>query len=239
VKKQDSGTNIKEIPEITTVKMGFVDSYIIKGKADTKGENSWILVDCGISGSEGKILGTLKSLGGKPEKVSLIILTHAHQDHSGAVKELQGITGAKVAIQREDAEYLVKGISAKVTPVTGFAKFMARLIKSRPQNKKGGVTPDIIIEDGLDLNEFGVNGIVMPTPGHTKGSVSVFLNSGSCIVGDIFGKMLGRVTKSMFCNDPEENSKSIVKIMGSNAVNLYLSHSGKCTIGEVKKVFSP
>jgi hydroxyacylglutathione hydrolase len=239
LEKQNSSTNIKDIPEVTTVKMGFVDSYLIKGKADTSGENSWILVDCGISGSEGKILGTLKSLGGKPEKVSLIILTHAHQDHSGAVKELQKITGAKVAIQREDAEYLAKGISAKVTPVTGFAKFMARLIKSRPQNKKGGTTPDIIIEDVLDLNGFGVNGMVIPTPGHTKGSVSVFLNSGNCIVGDIFSKTLGRVSSSMFCNDPEENSKSIGKIISSNAVNLYLSHGGKCTINEVKKVFSP
>jgi hydroxyacylglutathione hydrolase len=239
VVKQNSGINIKEIPEVTTVKMGFVDSYIIKGKADAKGENSWILVDCGISGSEGIILGTLKSLGGKPEKVSLIILTHAHRDHSGAVKELQRITGAKVAIQREDSEYLVKGISAKVTPVTGFAKFMARLIKSGPQNKKGGTTPDIIIENELDLNEFGVNGKVMSTPGHTKGSVSVFLNSGSCIVGDIFGKTLGKVASSMFCNDPEENRKSIGKITGSNATNLYLSHGGKCTINEVKKIFLP
>jgi hydroxyacylglutathione hydrolase len=239
VEKQDSNTNVKEIPEVTTVRMGFVDSYIIRGKADAKGENSWILVDCGISGSEGKILRTLKSLGGKPEKVSLIVLTHAHQDHSGAVKEIQRITGAKVAIQREDGEYLVKGISAKVTPVTGFAKFMARLIKSGPQNEKAGTTPDIIIENGLDLNEFGVNGKVIPTPGHTKGSVSIFLNSGSCIVGDIFGKTLGKVTSSMFCNDIEENRKSIGKIIGSNAVNLYLSHGGKCTIDEVKKVFAP
>jgi hydroxyacylglutathione hydrolase len=239
VEKKNKGTNTKEIPEVTTVKMGFVDSYIIKGKADAKDENSWILVDCGVSGSEGKISGTIKSLGGKPEKVSLIILTHAHQDHSGAVKELQRITGAKVAIQREDAEYLVKGISAKVTPVTVFAKFMARLIKSKPQNKKDGTTPDIIIENELDLNEFGVNGKVLSTPGHTKGSVSVFLNSGSCIVGDIFGKTLGRVTSSMFCNNPEENRKSIGKIIGSNAINLYLSHGGKCTINEVKKVFSP
>ena len=239
MEKQNTSIKINEIPEVTTVKMGFVDSYIIKGQVNAKGENSWILVDCGIYGSEGKILRTLKSLGGKPEKVSLIILTHAHQDHSGAVKELQRITGAKVAIQREDAEYLVKGISAKVTPITDFAKLMARLIKSRPQNKKGGITPDIIIENELDINEYGVNGKIMSTPGHTKGSVSVFLNSGNCIIGDILGKTLGMVTGGMFCNDLEENRKSIGKIIGSNATNLYLSHGGKCTINEVKKVFSP
>jgi hypothetical protein len=42
----------------------------------------------------------------------------------------------------------------------------------------------------------------------------------------------------MFCNDLEENRKSIGKIIGSNALNLYLSHGGKCTINDIKKVFS-
>ena len=236
--KKNPDISIKEIPEVTIVKMGFVDSYVIKGKANENGENSWILVDCGISGSEGKILRTLKCLGGNPQKVSLLILTHAHRDHSGAAKELQAATGAKVAIQKEDAQYLVKGISAKVTPVTGFARFMARLIKAGPQNEKGGITPDIIIENKLDLNEFGVKGKVISTPGHTKGSVSVFLDSGNCIIGDILGKSLGRVAPVMFCNDVEENKKSIGKILDSNAVYLYLSHSGKCTTNEVKKVFA-
>ncbi len=218
--------------------MGFVGSYIIKGGPDEKGENSWILVDCGISGSEGKILKVLESLGGNPKKVSLIILTHAHQDHSGSVKELQELTGAKVAIQKEDVQYLVQGVSAKVTPTTGFARLMARFIKHRPQSEKGGIVPDIIIENELDLNEFGVNGKAISTPGHTEGSLSVFLESGNCMVGDIIGKSLGRVATGMFCNDPEENRKSIGIIMGSNARHLYLSHGGKCTIEEVKKVFA-
>ena len=238
MEKKNIGINIK-IPEITIVKMGFVDSYIIMGKSDEEDQSSWIIVDCGISGSEGRILDTLASLGGNPKKVSLIILTHAHQDHVGSVKELQMITGAKVAIQREDAKYLVEGISAKVTPVTGFAKFMARLIKHRPQGQKGGLMPDIIIENELDLNVFGVKGKAVSTPGHTEGSLSVFLDSGNCIIGDILGKSFGRVATGMFCNNPEENRKSIGTIMDSNARYLYLSHSGKCTMDEVKKVFAP
>jgi hypothetical protein len=43
----------------------------------------------------------------------------------------------------------------------------------------------------------------------------------------------------MFCNDLEENRKSIGKIIDSNARYLYLSRGGKCTINEVKKVFVP
>lgn len=230
-----SNINKKIIPEVTAVKMGFVDSYIIRGYADLSGENCWIMVDCGVAGSERKILKAMDNLGIKPDKISLIILTHAHMDHTGDVKELQEITGAKVAIQKEDAEFLGKGINAKVTPVTKFAGFMLKFMKYVPQKDKNGVMPDVIIENELDLNLFGVKGRVISTPGHTKGSVSVLLDSGNCIVGDLIGKTFGKARPGLFCNDIQENLKSIKKLVNLNAKKLYLSHGGQCGIQDVKK----
>jgi hydroxyacylglutathione hydrolase len=235
MQKKNLNINKYKIPEVTAVKMGFVDSYIIKGDADLTGENSWVIVDCGVAGSERKILKTMDILGIKPGKISLIVLTHAHMDHTGNVKELQKITGAKVAIQKEDAEFIIKGINAKVTPVTGFAGFMLKFMKYVPQKDKNGTTPDLIIENELDLNLFGVSGRVISTPGHTKGSISVLLDSGNCIVGDMIGKTFGKVKPGLFCNDIEENIKSIKKLINLNAKNLYLSHGGQCGIQEVKK----
>jgi hydroxyacylglutathione hydrolase len=235
MEKKNLNINKQKIPEVTAVKMGFVDSYIIKGNADLTDENSWVIVDCGVSGSERKILKIIDNLGIKPGKISLIILTHAHMDHTGNVKELQRITGAKVAIQKEDAKFLIMGINAKVTPVTGFAGFMLKFIKYVPQKDKIGITPDVIIENELDLNLFGVRGRVISTPGHTKGSISVLLDSGNCIVGDMIGKTFGKVKPGLFCNDIEENLKSIKKLINLNAKNLYLSHGGQCGIQEVKK----
>jgi hydroxyacylglutathione hydrolase len=140
-----------------------------------------------------------------------------------------------VAIQKEDSKFLIMGINAKVTPVTGFARFMLKFIKHVPQKDKNGITPDVIIENELDLNLFGVKGRVISTPGHTKGSVSVLLDTGNCIVGDMIGKTLGKVKPGLFCNDIEENLKSIRKLVNLNAKNLYLSHGGQCGIHEVKK----
>jgi len=235
MEKKNKNISKNKNTEVAVVKMGFVDSYIIKGNADLNGENSWIIVDCGVAGSERKILKTMNIFGIKPENVSLIILTHAHIDHIGNVKFLQKITGAKVAIQKEDSSYLIEGINAKVTPVTGFARFMLRFLKYVPQKEKNGINPDVIIENELDLNEFGVKGSVVSTPGHTKGSVSIFLDSGNCIVGDVIGKQFGKVKPGLFCNDTEENLKSIKKIVDYKAKNLYLSHGGRCGIQEVKK----
>ena len=45
---------------------------------------------------------------------------------------------------------------------------------------------EIAIGDkGLDLAAFGVAGRVIPTPGHTPGSVSVLLPGGQALVGDL------------------------------------------------------
>jgi glyoxylase-like metal-dependent hydrolase (beta-lactamase superfamily II) len=45
-------------------------------------------------------------------------------------------------------------------------------------------TPDILLNnDPYPLAEFGIDGEIIHTPGHTVGSVSVILNSGEAFVG--------------------------------------------------------
>lgn len=136
--------------EITTVKMGFVNSYIIKGK------NRLILVDAELPGNAQKILNKVQEIGFKANQVSLIILTHVHFDHTGSLKELKNITGAKVAVHKNDAPYLMEGKSAEAVPITGFGKFMMRMVKNRPPKIKEKVKPDILIGDKMDLDEFGI-----------------------------------------------------------------------------------
>ena len=216
--------------EITTIKMGFVNSYIIKG------ENKIILIDTGLQGSTNKIIKKIEEIGFKTDQVSLIVLTHAHLDHFGSVKQLQKITGAKIAIHKNDAPYLIEGKSAEVTPISGFGKFMMRIVKNR-SSKIDGIKPDILIEDEMDLNEFGVKGKVISTPGHTEGSVSIFLYSGKCIVGDTLGSSFGKPAYGMFCNDLSKLKESIIKIKNSNIKEVYLSHGGIISIDKIRKSF--
>lgn len=58
--------------------------------------------------------------------------------------------------------------------------------------KFDAVPADIPLCDGMKLNEFGVDATIMETPGHTPGSVSVFLPDGDAIVGDLLmGGIMG------------------------------------------------
>jgi hydroxyacylglutathione hydrolase len=47
------------------------------------------------------------------------------------------------------------------------------------------VEPGILIDEEMDLLEFGISGRVIHTPGHTGGFISLRTNSGEAFVGDL------------------------------------------------------
>lgn len=176
-------------------------------------------------------------MGYKAGQVSLIILTHANFDHYGSIKELKDITGAKIAVHKNDSQYLIQGKSAEVTPISPMGKFVMLITNNRSQKKKQGIKPDILIKDEMDFNRFGVKGKVISTPGHTEGSISILLDGGECIIGDMLGSTFGRLNYGSFCNDINMLKESIIKIKDSNAKIVYLSHGGACTIDKIRKAF--
>jgi glyoxylase-like metal-dependent hydrolase (beta-lactamase superfamily II) len=95
-----------------------------------------------------------------PANIELIILTHAHYDHWGAVEEVSFQTGAKIAIHTKDAGLLSDDISSVA------AMFGAH---------GACFQPDIILNDS-ELIGLG-NGSdleVINTPGHTQGSICLY-----------------------------------------------------------------
>ncbi|MBN1298087.1 MAG: MBL fold metallo-hydrolase [Actinobacteria bacterium] len=215
--------------EIITINMVFVNSYIIKGN------NKIIIVDAGLPGNAGKIVNKIKDIGFNISDISLIILTHAHLDHFGSLKKLKDMTKAKIAVHKEDAAYLSAGKSAEVVPVTRFSRIMMSMIKKIAERPADKIKIDILIEDELDLNIFGISGKVISTPGHTDGSVAIFLDSGKCMVGDTIGSSFGRPIAGMYCKDMKKMKDSINIIKKLNAKEIYLSHGGILNIEKIQK----
>ncbi len=69
--------------------------------------------------------------------------------------------------------------------------------------------PDILIDGPLELEEYGVRGRVIPTPGHSPGCVSVLLKSGDAIAGDLIFPSIPSEKPSLtfWADDPAEAQK--------------------------------
>jgi glyoxylase-like metal-dependent hydrolase (beta-lactamase superfamily II) len=108
-----------------------------------------------------------------------------------------------------------------------------------------GTEPDILIDQEMDLQSYGVDARVILTPGHTSGSISVITGEGEAIVGDIMmGGHLGgvifphRPRYHYFADDLNTVRASIKKVMDHSPKKIYVGHGGPLEPEAVIKYFS-
>ncbi len=107
-----------------------------------------ILIDTGYSNTLYLVLRSIYELGFNPKDIKYIINTHWHGDHTEGTMAMVDLTGAKTLIGRYDAEKVKKYF-----------------------------VPDILVKDGDVLSLGNVTISFMETPGHTKGTISIFFET--------------------------------------------------------------
>ncbi len=134
-------------------------------------EEEITLIDAGLRGSVPAIARAISKLGRSIEEVSLIIITHNHLDHIGGLPELRKISGARVAIHRDDLNFRQKGL-----PYRGWLKAIMKapfIPAVWPFAYATEKDVDIVLQGGEVLSPLG--GLeVIHTPGHTPGGISLY-----------------------------------------------------------------
>jgi hydroxyacylglutathione hydrolase len=214
--------------------MPIANAYAIHGERT-------VLVDTGTPGNARRILGRLERHGIRPHDVSLILLTHGHLDHFGSALELRDLTGAPIAIHADDAGALRSGHNPPLTPINATARCMAPFF----QRHVTPFEPDLLVDDGQQLGAFGAAGRVISTPGHTPGSVSVWLPTGELIAGDLLmgGYLGGYVLSAVpgypyFLDDLQQTRQSIRKISELAITKVYVGHGGPLRPDAIRKRFT-
>jgi hydroxyacylglutathione hydrolase len=221
------------LPRVVQIPLGYVNAFLIRGKQT-------IIVDTGYGGHEKKIIEKLNALDIRPKSVSLIIITHGHRDHFGGVEEVQRFTGAPVAIHRNDYLALTKG-NMSLTPRTFLGRIL-HIFAKETSAIPGFIESDslILIDDKFTLNEYGVDGFVLNTPGHTQGSLSVHLASGEAIIGDMCMGIL-RKKKAGFplvADDIGQLYHSLKLVLAHSPTVIYAGHGGPFSPDSVRALLS-
>ncbi len=221
---------------IYSKRVGINRCYVIKAEGS-------IMVDTGPPQSEKKIKKWLGEIPVNPKEIKLIILTHGHGDHAGAASGVKNFTGARVALHKDDRSmvedvkivlpsaastwgHIVRYLSKPLIPILRFNAFKA----------------DVIIGDeGLSLEEYGIPGKIIHTPGHTPGSVSILLETGDAFVGCMTHNSFPfrlRPGLPIFAEDLPGLRESWKMLLHAGAKTIYPAHGNSFSSMEMLKVLS-
>jgi len=206
---------------IQTITLGGANCFLVCDKGV-------ILVDAGTPGQHEKIIKQIKRLKLDPHDIELILITHGHGDHFGSAQKIKSLTGAKLAVHKEDAAIVRDGKKVFPPGLTRWGRFMACAWKPMfSLINYEGIEPDILLEEEFALAAFGIKGRIIHTPGHTAGSVSVLLEGGEAIVGDLAMNgfpMRRGAGMPIFGNSEKEIRESWKKLLDAGARVIYPGH---------------
>ncbi|WP_431682781.1 MBL fold metallo-hydrolase [Kitasatospora sp. KL5] len=89
--------------------------------------------------------------------------------------------------------------------------------------------PAVLIRGETSLEDSGLAARVMPTPGHTAGSVSVLTDDGHLVAGDLIansfmGLIPGKPANPPFHDNPRQNLVSLRRMLALNPATLHVGH---------------
>ena len=133
------------------IPIGICNCFLLRG-------DRTVLIDGGAWGGFASFQDQLKSLSVDPKEIELILLTHGHWDHITYLSDIQKVTGARIAVHKQDQFMVETGEPPFPDGVTSWGRVMAwsakRILKPHlPPLKVDTVIPDA----GLSLREFGIS----------------------------------------------------------------------------------
>ncbi len=201
------------IMEMLTVGPFAANCYIV-GSTST---NEGMIIDPGAD--TGTIMRSVQQTG---LSISIIVVTHAHMDHVGALRKVQQKTNAQFAIHEAEKGFV---FSAPMRMLTSFG---VSPVESPPQ-------PDRLLKDGdlIDLGDLHFE--VLYTPGHSSGGICL-LGHGVVFSGDTLFKLgIGRT------DFPGMSHERLIKSIGEKLMVLpdetvvYPGHGPATTIGDERR----
>ncbi len=152
---------------IKLLKYGNTNCYYIEGK------NGSVLLDTDWAGTLQLFYSKIKELNIK--SIDYLLITHYHPDHMGIAQDIVENMNAKLLVVDVQQDYIHS--SDKIFENDKNIRF------------KPIITKPIIIsceQSRKFLNELGIDGEIIYTPGHSDDSISLILDKGIAFVGDLY-----------------------------------------------------
>jgi glyoxylase-like metal-dependent hydrolase (beta-lactamase superfamily II) len=171
-----------------------------------------VLIDSGAGIGFEQTVRNIEIVGFNPAEISTVILTHCHMDHIGGTALFKQNFGSQIVMHALDAEIIERG-DQHMTAAWCFGIYLRPFqIDVKLRGGKGQ----------LSFGDYTVNWIHIP--GHTPGSIAVYLDSGGKRV--LFGQDISAPLLEDFKCDSIAWRNSIDKLLVLDADIFCDSHAG-------------
>jgi hydroxyacylglutathione hydrolase len=176
--KELSMNTITALTLAMPLRMGTVNCYLVQTSA------GYLLIDTGTSNRRNQLVSTLTSEGCEHGNLRLVLLTHGDFDHTGNAAYLRREFGTQIAMHQDDtgmAEHAdMFWNRSSGNPIL---RRLAPALFGFPRSDR--FVPDLYVDDGYDLSEYGLDAQVLSLPGHSKGSIGILTGDGDFFCGDL------------------------------------------------------
>ena len=195
-----------------------------------------MLVDTGKPEKRADLVARLERAGCRPGGLRLVVLTHGDYDHAGNAAYVRERFGARVAMHRDDAgrvEAADWSLGLKPRP-DKFPLLFRAVVKFVRPGPFDTFAPDVLVEDGEDLRDYGLDAAVLHLPGHTGGSIGVLTAAGELFCGDLMDSMLGRPSLEFFIDDMTAAEASLARLRSLAVAAVYPGHGKPFRLEQVR-----
>ena len=201
----------RQFQNIYMKRFAYFNLYVIKGK------NGDILIDTGFICMKKKIKKWLDNF-----NIKLIILTHAHVDHTWNVSYLKKIYNCEVAISEQDQE----NIDNRNIPSKAIKKCFRSWTKIMNWGMQKFIIEDfeidLLLKDKQVLKKYGLKLKIHSLEGHTPGSIGIEYKN-NLFVGDALVNRF-KITEAYQNHNTELAKKSVQKILKIQPNLLFFGH---------------
>ncbi|HOD36777.1 MAG TPA: MBL fold metallo-hydrolase [Syntrophales bacterium] len=177
---------------------------------DFRGEA--VMIDAGAGRSTKNLVRNIEKCGFKPQQISHLILTHCHIDHIGSAPDFRARFGCKLVAHDLDADAMERGDPVLTAANWYGTEFPPTLL-------------DLRLKGEHEILRFGEEELhCLHTPGHTPGSLSLYLDRGGKRI--LFGQDIHGPFMPSFKSDVEMWKKSMQKLLALEADILCEGHFG-------------
>ncbi len=198
-------------------------------------DSGYVLIDTGLSRRRRVLEAELRSAGCEPGKLRLIVLTHAHGDHAGSCAYLRKEYHAPIAMHGSDVGKAERGdmfwSPDRSSLSTVIAKALSSLVGLASFEP---FEPDVLLHDGQDLGEYGLNATALHLPGHSPGSLGILCNTGDFFCGDLFTNTR-RPEKNTLIDDAIQLDESVARLGALQIGKVYPGHGTPFPVSALKQ----